>query len=95
LFLAAGFVDWINLNLEMETIYRLNAKDLSDDLIKSIQEAFKDKDIEIVVSEATNDTDYLLSTEANRKHLYKSIEELDSGIGTAMSVAELQAKYLK
>ncbi|HMR58458.1 MAG TPA: hypothetical protein PLM56_01805 [Cyclobacteriaceae bacterium] len=79
----------------METIYRLNAKNLNADLIKSIQEAFKDKDIEITVSEQLDETSYLLSTKANEKQLYQSIEDLEKGKGVPMTVAELQAKYLK
>ncbi len=79
----------------METTYRLNAKDLSADLIKSIQEAFKDKDIEIIVSEQVDETSYLLSSKTNEKQLYQSIEDLEKGKGISMTVAELQAKYLK
>lgn len=79
----------------METTYRLNAKELSVDLVKSIQEAFKDKEIEITVTDEIDTTDYLLSTEANKKHLYKSLDELESGEGVPMTLAELQEKYLK
>ena len=50
----------------MITTYRLNSKELSNEIIRSIKEAFKDKDIEITVSDLMDETDYLLSTEANR-----------------------------
>ena len=79
----------------MTTIYKLNSKELSEELIKSIKEAFKDKDIEITVTDYADDTEYLLSTEANKKHLYKSIDEIESGQTVAMTLAELQEKYLK
>jgi hypothetical protein len=79
----------------METTYRLNAKELSVDLVKSIQEAFKDREIEITVTDEIDTTDYLLSTDTNKKHLYKSIDELESGQGVPMTLAELQEKYLK
>ncbi len=78
----------------METTYRLNAKELSVELIQSIQATFKDKNIEITVTDQIDETDYLLSTELNKKHLYKSIEELEQGKGIPMSLAELQEKYL-
>ena len=42
-----------------------------------------------------DETEYLLSTEANKKHLYKSIDELEKGQGIQMTLAELQHKYLK
>ncbi len=79
----------------METTYRLNTKELSSELIRSIQEAFGDKDIEITVTEQRDETEYLLSTAANRKKLYQAMDELEAGKGLAMTVAELQAKYLK
>lgn len=79
----------------MTTTYRLNSKELSNDIIKSIKEVFGDKDIEITVTDAIDETEYLLSTEANKKHLYKSIGELEQGKGVTMTLAELQEKYLK
>jgi antitoxin YefM len=79
----------------MTTTYKLNANQLTEEILKSIKEAFKDKEIEITVTDMIDETEYLLSTEANKKHLYKSMEELDSGKGTPMSLAELQEKYLK
>ncbi len=79
----------------METTYRLNAKELSVELLQSIQAAFKDKNIEITVTDQVDETDYLMSTDANKEHLYTSIDELEQGKGIPMSLAELQEKYLK
>jgi hypothetical protein len=79
----------------MEATFRLNAKDVNSDLIQSIRQAFGDKNIEITITEQTDETEHLLSTEANRKHLYQSMDELAQGKGVAMTVAELQAKYLQ
>lgn len=79
----------------METIYRINANELSEELIKSIQAAFEGKEIEIKVTDQLDETDYLLSTRSNKEHLYKSMEELEHGDGIPMTLAELQEKYLK
>ena len=79
----------------MTTTYKLNANQLSEDILKSIKEAFKDKEIEITVTDVIDETEHLLSTEANKKHLYKSIEELEAGEGFPLTLAELQEKYLK
>ena len=79
----------------MTTTYKLNTKELSDEVIKSIKEAFKDKDIEITVTDSFDETEYLLSTEANKKHLYKSIDDLEKSQSIPMTLAELQEKYLK
>ena len=79
----------------MTTTYKLNAKELSIEVIKSIQEAFRDREIEIIVTDSIDETDYLLSTKANKDHLYKSIEDLNNGDSFPMTLAELQEKYLK
>ena len=79
----------------MTTTYKLNARELSIEVIKSIQEAFRDKEIEIIVTDSIDETDYLLSTKANREHLYKSIEDLKNGDSFPMTLGELQEKYLK
>ncbi len=77
----------------MTTTYKLNAKELSETVIKSIKEAFKDKDIEITVTDNIEETEYLLSTEANKKHLYQAIEDLEQGKGIPMTLAELQENF--
>ncbi len=79
----------------MITTYRLNEKDLSPDLIRSIKEVFKNKEIEIIVTDILDETEHLLSTEANRTHLYKSVEDIEKGCGFPMTLAELQERYLK
>ena len=77
----------------MITIYRLNANELSEELLNSIRAAFKDKVIEITVTEAMDETDYLLSTEANRKHLEQSYLSLQEGKGITFTIQELEEKY--
>jgi hypothetical protein len=79
----------------MITTYRLNEEELSDEIIDSIKKTFKGKEIEIIVSEVVDDTEYLLSTDSNKKYIYKSIEDLEKGNGIPMTLAELQEKYLK
>ena len=73
---------------------KLREEELNADLIKSIKNSFKGREIEIQITDM-DETAYLLSSEANKKHLYKSMEELEEGKGIVMSVAELEAKYLK
>ena len=73
---------------------KLREEELNADLIQSIKNSFKGREIEIQITDM-DETAYLLSSEANKKHLYKSMEELEEGKGIVMSVAELEAKYLK
>jgi PHD/YefM family antitoxin component YafN of YafNO toxin-antitoxin module len=42
-----------------------------------------------------DETEYLLSTEANKKHLQKSMDDIDSGRGITLTLNELQVKYGK
>jgi predicted RNA binding protein with dsRBD fold (UPF0201 family) len=78
----------------MITSYRLNANELSMDVLNAIRVLFKDKEIEINVSEAKDETDYLLATPANKEHLLDSIKELEEGKGIEMTIEELQRKFI-
>ncbi len=73
--------------------FRLNEKELTDDIIKLIRKAFKNKEIEITVSDFLDDTKYLLSTEANKKHLLNSIKDIEEGRGISFTLNDLQEKY--
>lgn len=79
----------------MTSTYRLNVNELSMDLISSIRAAFKDKDIEITVTEAIDETDYLLSSEKNKIQLQESVLSLQEGKGVIFTVEELEEKFGK
>ena len=57
----------------MQTIYRLNAKELDNQFLEALKTLFVDKEIEIVVTEL-DETTYLLGTPANRKRLLEAAE---------------------
>ncbi|MBC8204602.1 hypothetical protein ISS30_09800 [bacterium] len=65
----------------MYTTYRLNANDLDSRFIKSVKAQFKDKEIEIVVSECAecDETEYLMKSEANKKRLLESLKNVKEG----------------
>lgn len=77
----------------MKTSFRLNEKEFTDDIINIIRTAFKNKEIEITVSDFLDETEYLLSSEANKKHLQKSIADIENGEGITFTLNELQEKY--
>jgi uncharacterized protein YutD len=79
----------------MTTTYKLKANELSENIIQSIKDAFQSREIEIIVSDAMTETDYLLSTENNKNQLYQSMDELSKGEGVPFTLAELQEKYFK
>jgi antitoxin YefM len=63
----------------MQTTYRVRADELSDDFVQALKVTYKDREIEIVVSDVVDDTDYLLSTAANREQLLGAIKDIESG----------------
>jgi antitoxin YefM len=65
----------------MQSTYRVRVDELTDDFLQALKVAYKDKEIEIVVSDIVDETDYLLSTKANREHLLESIREIESSDG--------------
>ena len=79
----------------MTTTYHLNVNELSIELLNSIKAAFKDKTIDITVSEAMDETDYLLSSKANKEHLQRSLSDLEDGKGIVFTLEDLQNKYSK
>lgn len=57
------------------TTIRINSDELTADVISSIKAMFGKKEIEIVVTEAMDETAYLSKSPANKKHLLKGIRE--------------------
>jgi hypothetical protein len=55
----------------MTTTFRINANDLDQDFFDRLKAMFKGKEIEIIVHETPemDETAYLLSVPANRKHI--------------------------
>lgn len=60
----------------MQTIYQINADELDQSILESIKSLFKNKEIEIVVSER-DETAYLLRSPANRERLLRSVKDVE------------------
>ena len=61
----------------METTYRLNADELDNNFVDSLKSIFKNKEIEIVVSEI-DETEYLLRSTANKEHLLDAVNDVEN-----------------
>ena len=80
----------------MDTLVKINADELNSSFLDFIKQAFKGKKIAVHVyedEEEMDETDYLLSTEANKRHLEKSIDEIENGKGITFTLDELKEKY--
>ena len=62
----------------MQTIYQLNADELDINLLESIKAQFPHKEIEIIVVER-DETEYLLSSPANREALLRAVADVEAG----------------
>ena len=77
----------------MTTSLHLNVNELTPEIIQAIKLAFKNKNIEIVISEVKDETEYLVSNSANKVHLEKSLAEIESGGIVSMTVSDFMEKY--
>ncbi|WP_420642302.1 hypothetical protein [Candidatus Leptofilum sp.] len=62
----------------MQTVYHLRTDELDAQFLESLRTLFKDKTIEIVVTEV-DETAYLLHSDTNREHLLRAIEHVENG----------------
>ena len=64
----------------MIATYRLRADEITRNFLKSIQENYQNKEIEITIQDIEDETSYLMKSEANRRHLLRGIEEVQNGV---------------
>ena len=63
----------------MQSVYRLNANELDQQFLEAIKLLFRDKAVEITVTEL-DETRYLMQAEANYKRLREAIADVNNGL---------------
>ncbi len=79
----------------MITTYQMDVNELTIEVMNSIKSAFKGKTINITVSEAFDETEYLLSSPANKEHLERSVKQAGEGKVVVFTLDEFQKQYGK
>jgi antitoxin YefM len=65
--------------LFMESTWKLNTGELGPEFVTAIRNAYPGREVEIIVREAVDETEYLLRSPANRKRLLKAVEHVENG----------------
>ena len=80
----------------MNTIYQLHANELNGNFLNSVKALFKGRKITIAITTEIDETEYLLQSEANRKQLFDSINNLKKkkNIITFNNIKELKQAVL-
>ncbi len=63
----------------MITTYQMDVNEITVEVMNPIKSAFKGKTINITVSDAFDETEYLFSTLINTEHLERSIKQAEEG----------------
>ena len=75
----------------MNTVYRLRSDELTPDFITLLKASYPHKEIEIIVDEVMDETEYLMSSPANRLHLESAMRNVENHI----NLVEVQLESIK
>jgi len=76
----------------MTATYQLKPHELTEDFLKVLNTTFYNRDVTITVEETLDETDFLLQTEANRKHLLAGVQAVKQGrLAHTMTFEEAEA----
>ncbi|MEO5570933.1 MAG: hypothetical protein ABIT08_03130 [Bacteroidia bacterium] len=63
----------------MKSTFILNADELNGDFTRAVKALFKGRKVSITVKTEMDETEYLLSTKANKQHLRESLIQYKKG----------------
>lgn len=73
----------------MTTTIELDAAELDYNLFRSLKAMYKNRKIRLTIDSSMDETEYLLSSQANQNALEKSIEEAKRGDKILVTLEEL------
>ena len=73
----------------MTTTIELRAEELDYQFFKGLKSMYKNRKIRLTIDSEMDETDYLLSTQANRNALEKSLEEARKGEKIVIELGKL------
>lgn len=74
----------------MISTYHITEEELTADFLKNIKSLFKNKRLTVTISEEIDTTEYLLASDANKKHIQKASSDLQKGKGKKFTVDQLK-----
>jgi hypothetical protein len=77
----------------MTATFQMHTDDLTTAWQESVIKLFYGKYITVTISETMDETDYLFATEANRKHLMESLEQVKNGQTVTFTLEEFNRIY--
>jgi hypothetical protein len=57
----------------MEATFKIQTKEFTEELLQKIKQMFEGKPVTITITTEMDDTEYLISCEANKQHLLESM----------------------
>ena len=75
----------------MYSTYKVRADELTESFLNGLKETYQGKEIEIVIQEAEDETEYLMQSKANEEHLDRSIASIEAGKGVEVHPETLES----
>ncbi len=65
--------------IDMYSSYTVRADELTEGFLRGIKETYGKREIEIVVYDVEDETEYLMKSKENQEHLDRAIRNIESG----------------
>lgn len=77
----------------MSTTYHLNTSELDENFLNAIKSQYKDSNLTITIEKEMDETEYLMSNPANKKHLLNAIENVKKGNVVEVDIDDFAKKH--